>query len=129
MDIDGQARAWASARELSPTPQVLRLAHRRIVAAGWLASIPALLHVPGIVLTRVYQHGAAHIDVGCAMGHIWVASADDAQTQRMAAAIHVAVREWHERTGTLLVVAVWRARWWHRLRAWWRWQVWRGLHR
>jgi hypothetical protein len=109
------ARVWANERGLSPTPEVLALAARRISAWGRLATTP-LVHLPAPVRVRVLEHGQALVPPGVVVAEVWVRAADAEQAQRLAAEVHRVVVEQVWPTGVVLALVVHRARWWDRWR-------------
>lgn len=121
------ATSWADSLGLSPSSEVLAMAGRRICACGRLAQLPPLLHLAWIVRVEVLEHGDGppHLAEGTAHATVWVMGPNDAVVQRHATQVHQVVQSTAWDAGQLLTVAVRRASWRDRLRAWLRWQVWR----
>jgi hypothetical protein len=126
MTPDELAHGLAQALDLSPSPEILQLAHRRICAWGRLAQFGPLLTLPGVVRVDVIEHGKGppHLAPGSAHAAVWVQAGSDAEVQRLARRIHEVVEAVVWPRGVALTVAVGRARWRDRAVGWWRWRLW-----
>ena len=111
---DELATAWVSDRGLTATPDTLAMALRRVLAWGPLAQT-ALVHMPPPVKVRVLEHGRDLVDAGCVLAEVWIDAADAEQLQRLAGELHRVVRDRVWSQDLMLVLAVHRARWWHRV--------------
>lgn len=120
--LDTHAHALLIARGLDASESNLAYAERRVLAAGRLAELGAHL-IPGIVRVRTIEHGEPDaMGAGCIIGEVWL----DAATMHEWQALSTRVLELEKvaaKQGLRLMLAVWRASRWDRLRerwAWWR---------
>ncbi len=92
---------------------------RRIVSIGPRAAVLGLDVVPGVVRVRLSDHGADGVEMppGTAHVEVWGGRAED---------VYAAV-ERNKPAAVLLTVRLRPAHWWHRLRGWVRWQLFRLL--
>ncbi len=118
--LDTHAHALLHARGLDASESSLAYAERRVLAAGRLAELGARL-IPGVVRVRTVEHGEPDaMGAGCIMAEVWLDAATMPEWQALAGRV-LALEELAAKQGLRLMLAVWRASRWDRLRERWTW--------
>lgn len=121
--LDTHAHALLHVWGLDASRANLAYAKRRVLAAGRLAGLGAHL-IPGIIRVRTVEHGEPDaMGEGCVMAEVWLDAGTMPEWQALAARV-LALEELAAKQGLRLVLAVWRASKWDRLRE--RWVSWRA---